>query len=81
MLIRFHFYSISRELAGQSEMLMDLPNGSTLEAALDALSDRLEVLRSLRPSCLFAIGTSYAPMNARLSEGDVISIIPPMQGG
>ncbi|HET6401131.1 MAG TPA: MoaD/ThiS family protein [Candidatus Kapabacteria bacterium] len=81
MLVRFHFYSISKELAGQCEVPLDVPSGSTLGAALDMLFDRMEPIRPLRSSSLFAIGTHYARMDALLSEGDIISMIPPTQGG
>ncbi len=81
MTIRFHFYSICREIAGASEMPFDLPERATLGTALDLLFHQNAKLGAVSPSCLFAIGTSYAAKDAMLSEGDVISMIPPMQGG
>lgn len=79
--IDIHFYSISKDLAGQSTRRLVMPEHSTLEDVLNILFLEVPSLVSVRKSCLFAIGTSYASMNALLSEGDVISIIPPMQGG
>ena len=81
MNVRFHFYSTSKEIAGVSELLLNVPDRSTLGEALETLFHRMAALRSLGSSCLFAIGTSYAPKDAKLIEGDEISIIPPMQGG
>ncbi len=79
--IDLHFYSISKDLAGQTTRSLAVPEHSRLEDVLDILFLEIPALASLRTSCLFAIGTSYASMDAPLSEGDVISMIPPMQGG
>jgi molybdopterin converting factor small subunit len=81
MIVRFHFYSISKEIAGIREMPLDVSNRATLGDALDALYATMPDLRSLSASCLFAVGTNYAPKETILSEGDEISMIPPMQGG
>ena len=81
MIIEIHFYSISKELAGASARRITVPTDSTLTNALDVLFGELPALAPIRESCLYAIGTSYAPLTAPLAEGDVISIIPPMQGG
>ena len=79
--IDIHFYSISKDLAAQTTRRLVVPEHSTLEDVLNILFLEVPSLASIRKSCLFAVGTSYAPMTISLSEGDQVSIIPPMQGG
>ncbi len=81
MTIEFHFYSISKSLAGQSTRQIVVPEGATVAQAVDRLVRATPALEAIRHSCLFAIGTDYARADAALAEGDVVSIIPPMQGG
>jgi len=79
--IDIHFYSISKDLAGQATRQLVVPEHSTLEDALSILFRDVPPLASIRNSCLYAVGLSYAPKHALLADGDIISIIPPMQGG
>jgi molybdopterin converting factor small subunit len=79
--IDVHFYSISKDLAGQATRQLVVPERSTLAEVLAILFLEVPPLAPIRNSCLYAVGLSYAPMNTVLSEGNEISIIPPMQGG
>ena len=79
--INIHFYSISKELAGLATRPLVVPEGSRLEDALAVLFREVPALDPIRNSCLYAVGLSYAPLDQLLTEGDEISIIPPMQGG
>ncbi|MDP4198821.1 MAG: MoaD/ThiS family protein [Bacteroidota bacterium] len=81
MTIDVHFYSISRDIAGQPARQIAVPEGSTLADALDVLFREVPALADIRGACLYAVGTSYATMKRALAAGEVISIIPPMQGG
>ena len=85
--IDVHFYSIAKELAETASPSMRaakqlvIPERSTLEEALEILFREMPMLARIRSSCLYAVGTNYAPMNTVLSDGDQVSMIPPMQGG
>lgn len=81
MTVHYRFFSVSRDLAETGEMSLDIPPASTVHDALQILFATKPNLKQISPSCLYAIGNDYAPMTARLEEGNTISIIPPVQGG
>ena len=81
MNIDVHFYSSAKDLAQSAARRLTLPERATLGEAIEMLFCEIPALRPLGPSCLYAIGTSYARMTADICDGDVVSIIPPVQGG
>lgn len=56
-------------------------NNTTLETALEAVFKQIPALKKIHASTMYAIGVDYATPSSRLHEGDIISILPPMQGG
>ncbi len=91
MTIEVHFYSIAKERAGQATYALAIAEhppscAMTLGSVLDQLFCEVPALAPLREACLYAIGNAtrvpqYATMETPLTAGDIISIIPPMQGG
>jgi molybdopterin synthase catalytic subunit len=74
-------FAIQRELAGTRELTVELPEGSTVEAAWQALESRVPVLAPGRPSVRFAVNGEYAAADQPLAEGDEVAMIPPVSGG
>jgi molybdopterin converting factor subunit 1 len=76
------YFAALREIAGRDEQRIDLPPGvvtvgalrTYLERAMPPLAGRL---RSIR----FAVNESFAEEEAKLREGDVVALIPPVAGG
>ncbi len=62
-------------------MELELPHGSTVGAALEALLRREPALAAPAASCRAAVGLDFARPDHVLEEGDEISLIPPVQGG
>jgi len=56
------------------------PAAPTVGAVVDAALAALPALR-LDASVRFALNTDYAPRDAAVREGDVVSLIPPVGGG
>ena len=81
MNVTFHFYSISKDLAGTREMTIALPERSTLSNALEVLYLQMPVLEPLRNSTMYAVGLDYATLDSLLPPDSTISLIPPVQGG
>ncbi|MEO6939889.1 MAG: MoaD/ThiS family protein [Candidatus Kapaibacterium sp.] len=81
MKVSVRFYAMSRDLAGASERELELPSGTTLSIALEQLFQDVPALKVLRTSSLFAVGLDYVSHDTVLEAGNVISFIPPVQGG
>lgn len=81
MRIRVRLFAIQRELAGTREVPLDLPDGSTVAAAWDALVDIYPALAPGRTSVRFARNGAYADEATELADGDEVAMIPPVSGG
>jgi molybdopterin converting factor small subunit len=78
--VRVLLFGVYRELAGEAEIEIKLPSGSTLARlvselrtlpGLDRLPERPAVARNLR----------YAGLGEILATGDEVALIPPVAGG
>ena len=81
MKITVQFFSFLRELAGQDELALQLPDGSTVAEALADLQAKFPRLKEAERTTLIALGTEFAAKPDRLHDGDVLSLMPPLQGG
>ena len=59
----------------------ELPTGSTLGQLHDALCAEHSELQEMSRSTLLAVGVDYQPREFVLTDGDVVSLFPPVQGG
>ena len=75
------FYSYFKDLAGCARTTETLPAGGTIEDLLRKLSARFPRLSAMQKSALAAVGVDYQPHNHVLTEGDEVSLFPPVQGG
>ncbi len=81
MRVRVLYFAAVRELVGRSEEERELPDtadvaalAAELEAAHPALAGRLGHVR-------FAVNEEMARSDAKLRDGDVVALIPPVAGG
>ena len=81
MQVRVRLFAVQRELAGTREVALDLPPGSTVGGAWDALVLRHPVLAPGRASVRFARNSVYADASDVLADGDEVAMIPPVSGG
>jgi molybdopterin synthase catalytic subunit len=79
--VRVRLFAIQRELAGTREVQLDLPDGSTVGDAWDAVAARHPLLAPGRPSVRFARNGDYAEPATPLEDGDEVAFIPPVSGG
>lgn len=79
--VRIRLFAIQRELAGTREVRVDLPDGSDVETAWNALVARHPVLAPGRASLRFARNGDYADPTTPLADGDEVAMIPPVSGG
>jgi MoaE-MoaD fusion protein len=81
MKIRAQFYAQLRDLAGTPEIEVDLVEGATVRDLLEQVYAHQPKLRPHDKSILIGAGVEFVDRNYKLSPGDEISIMPPVQGG
>jgi MoaD family protein len=81
MKVRADFYSRLREIVGASTLNVELPDGATVGELVENLCRDYPRLRDFKKSMLFGIGVEFVDANHSLLDGDVVAIMPPVQGG
>jgi molybdopterin synthase catalytic subunit len=79
--ITVQFFSFLRQLTGQDETILNLPDGSTVADTLAQLHGEFPQLKEAEKTMLIAIGVEFATRSSQLHNGDVLSLMPPLQGG
>ena len=81
MKVRAEFYSRVKEILGASAFELSLPKNATVNDLFEQLKETYPKLRDFEKSMLFGVGVEFVDRNHVLNEGDVIAIMPPVQGG
>ena len=81
MNVHVQFFSRLRDLAGVSEMEIDVSKEATAADLLEILYSRTPALRDWDKSILIAAGLEFVGRDYVLQPNDQISIMPPVQGG
>ena len=81
MKVHVQFFSRLRDLAGVSEMELDVPEGTRAADLLEILYARTPALLDWDKSILVASGVEFVGRDYVIQPDDSISIMPPVQGG
>jgi MoaD family protein len=81
MNVRAEFYSRLKEIVGTSALELSLPENSTVNDLFEQLKENYPQMRDFDKSVLFGIGVEFVDRSYVLNAGDVIAIMPPVQGG
>lgn len=81
MKVSVQFYSYFKDLTGCAQTAEEVAPGSTIADLQQKLLARFPKLAALQNSTLIAVGVNYQPKSYVLSEGDEVSLFPPVQGG
>jgi MoaD family protein len=81
MKVRAEFYSQLKEIVGAAMLEMELADNATVMDLVQQLSSKYPRLRDFENSMLFGIGVNFVDKRRLLREGDVIAVMPPVQGG
>jgi len=79
--IRVRLFAAVKDIVGQREVVLDVPEGTTVAGMLDRFAGDYPRLRGLTPSILFAVNREYVQGTQVLAEGDEVALIPPVSGG
>jgi MoaE-MoaD fusion protein len=82
MQVSVRLFAILRERAGRDELELELPDGATVEQALEALRGEPGLAEPLeRMRVAMAVNREYAAPDTTLSAGDELALVPPVSGG
>ena len=81
MKVNIQFFSRLRDLAGVSEMELEVAEGTQITDLLGTLYARNPSLRDWDKTILVAAGVEFVQRDYVLKAGEQISIMPPVQGG
>jgi molybdopterin synthase catalytic subunit len=79
--ITVQLFGFFRQLTGQNELPIDLPDGATVADALARLQEGFPQLKQAEQTTVIAVGVEFATGASKLHDGDVLSLMPPLQGG
>ncbi len=79
--VTVHLWSYFKDLAGTSQLTVEVPPGTSLDRVLDEVYRRHPRLGALRQSTLLAVGVEYQGASYVIHPGDEVSMFPPVQGG
>jgi molybdopterin converting factor small subunit len=81
MNVRIKLFAVAKELAGNDELLLKLPEGATIADVERAVIVAEPALAKIVPHSLWAIGTEYVAADAPVTQHADIALIPPVSGG
>ena len=79
--IRVRLFAMQREAAGTRELRLEVPLGSTVDDAWNAVVASVPALAPGRSSLRFAVNGEYVDDDLTLADGDELACIPPVSGG
>jgi molybdopterin converting factor subunit 1 len=79
--VRVRLFAALREIAGRSELEIQLPAGATAEDAWRALVRDYPALEVRRGHLAAAVNRRYADFDTPLAPGDEVAFVPPVSGG
>ena len=80
MRVQVRLFASYREAAGQGQIELDLPPGSTVRDAIAEIASRHPLITEGR-SVVIAKNRDYVTADAPLADGDEVALIPPVSGG
>jgi len=78
--VQVRLFASYREAAGQGQIELDLPPGSTVRDAIAEIASRHPLITEGR-SVVIAKNRDYVTADAPLADGDEVALIPPVSGG
>ncbi|MBC8326726.1 MAG: MoaD/ThiS family protein [Verrucomicrobia subdivision 3 bacterium] len=81
MKITVKFWSYFRDLTERDETSIEVEEGETLGDLHTKVMTQFPILAEMKNSTLKAVGVDYQTDEFVLSDGDEVSLFPPVQGG
>ena len=81
MKIRLLYFAVLRDIAGRSDDVVELPEGTRAADVWQRLRDEHAALRDYIQPPMIAVNESYVNADEPLHDGDELAFIPPVAGG
>ena len=81
MKVCVQFFSRLKDIAGNSELEIEIKDGASVDDLLGELYQRLPALRDWDKTILIGAGVEFVGREYLLQPNEQISIMPPVQGG
>jgi molybdopterin converting factor subunit 1 len=81
MKVAVKLFAAARELAGRSELTVELRGNADVAELRAAIATQEPKLRSIADRSLIAVNSEYAQDSTPIREGHEIALIPPVSGG
>jgi molybdopterin converting factor subunit 1 len=82
MFVHVRLFAMLRERAGRDAVEVELPEGATVQDAVDAVARDHGLADTIaRMPVVMAVNREYASADTSLSEADELALIPPVSGG
>jgi molybdopterin synthase catalytic subunit len=81
MQIKIRYFASLREITGQGEELLEVPESTSVEMVRQELSKRYPALQAILERCIYAVNRAYVQADKPLHMSDEVVFIPPMGGG
>jgi molybdopterin converting factor subunit 1 len=81
MQITLKFFAVVRERLGESELIIELPEGSTIGDVREIVNTMAGDHAPLVERSMTMLNQEYAQRDELLSDGDEVAFIPPVSGG
>lgn len=81
MKVQARYFGGLREIAGATEETFSLPEGATIGSLIEKVCSGRQAAEKLVAAASFALGGKYCGREAALSDGETVTIIPPVAGG
>ena len=81
MIVRVRLFAAPGELAGATEVGVELPEGCIVAELRAELARQVPALASVLPHCRFAVAADFAAETDVVPAGVEVACIPPVSGG
>lgn len=80
MQVTIRLFALHREIAGRDTLIVDVPDGSTVDAAFDRACALFPGIAAIG-RVAFAVNREHVDRSAQLKPGDELALLPPVAGG
>ena len=81
MQVTIRLFARLRDLAGNGELVREVPHPATVRTVWQTLVTEMPSLAEYERTMSVAVNADYARMSAAVQDGDEVAFLPPVSGG